>query len=142
MTSVFTYGSLIVPEVWALVAGRRHGSEPAILGGYKRRALHGVPYPGIFPAPAEQVEGILWHGVEPEEMLRLDDFEGDLYERITTEVNVGAERIAAEAYVVGAAHEGMLSHEPWDEARFRAQELDAYLEGCRRFAASLARSQA
>lgn len=139
MTSVFTYGSLIVPEVWALVAGRRHTSEPALLEGYKRRALHGVSYPGIFPAPNEQVEGTLWHGIEPEQMLRLDDFEGDLYRRISVEVRVGEAPAVADVYVIRPSHESLMSPEPWDEARFRTQELTGYLEGCRRFAAAWSR---
>ena len=139
MTSVFSYGSLALAEVWTLVAGRLHPSEPALLAGYRRRLLHGAPYPGIVTAPAEEVEGVLWHGVEPEVLARLDGFEGDLYERIAVEVQAGEHRIEAEAYVIRAANRARLSPEPWSEARFRERELERYLAGCRRFAATWGR---
>ena len=136
MTSVFCYGSLVVPEVWTLVAGRLHPSEPALLHGYRRRQLHAAPYPGIVAARMEEVEGVLWHGVEPEVVKRLDSFEGDVYERVAVEVQAGERRVAAEAYVIGPAHQRLLSPEPWSESRFRERELERYLQGCRRFADS------
>ncbi len=139
MTSVFTYGSLAVPEVWTLVAGRLHVSEPALLSGFRRRVLRDAPYPGIVPSPSELVDGVLWHGIDTVTMARLDDFEGDLYERLPVEVLVGEEAAVAHAYVVRPRHQALLSPEPWDEATFREHELERYLEGCQRFAESWSR---
>lgn len=136
MTSVFTYGSLVVPEVWALVAGRLHEAEPARLSGFRRRLLRGVPYPGIAPSPRDSVEGVLWRGVSPQEVARLDEFEGEIYERLSVEVRAAGDPAAAEAYVLRATHEHLLSREAWDEAHFREVELTRYLEGCGRFAAA------
>lgn len=135
MTSVFTYGSLVVPEVWTLVAGRPNDSEGARLAGYRRRLLFAAPYPGIAERSGEEVDGVLWHGVDPEQLARLDAFEGEIYDRRVLEVTTAADRSrSAATYVLGQAHHHLLSAEPWDEARFRAGELDRYLEGCARFA--------
>lgn len=134
MASVFTYGSLVFAEVWELVAGRLHRSEPALLAGYRRRMLHGAPYPGISPATADDVDGVLWHDVGSDVLARLDDFEGEIYERRTLGVTALSGPCRAEAYVIRTAHESLLSAEHWQEERFRDQELERYLEGCARFA--------
>ena len=132
---VFTYGSLVVSEVWALVAGRLHEAEPAVLHGFRRRQIHGASYPGIIPAQGEHTEGILWSGVNARELERLDDFEGDMYERRAVAVQVDSGTVQAEVYVVLDEHAHLLSPNAWDEALFRSRELAVYLEGCRAFAA-------
>ena len=135
-TSVFAYGSLVVPEVWALVAGCAHPSEEAVLPGHRRRCLAGVPYPGVVADPEEEVPGVLWRDVDAEVTERLDDFEGDAYERVLVEVVADGGPELAWVYVIRPSAAPLLTPEPWDEAVFRERELERYLEGCRRFAAA------
>ncbi len=140
MTSVFTYGSLVVPEVWALVAGRLHEATPARLDGYCRRRVRSAPYPGVVPEADGSVDGVLWRDVDGTALERLDDFEGDLYTRDALTVTGGGRKRDAFVYVVKPDCAHLLSAEPWSEEAFRRDELTAYLEGCRRFAAAYATS--
>ena len=69
----------------------------------------------------------------------LDDFEGDLYERRAVEVLGGRTRGSGPRPTSCATQRThLLSPHDWDEAVFRARELEGYLEGCRAFAAEWA----
>jgi len=125
---------LSFPEVWTLVAGRRHRVEPATLAGYRRARVRSAPYPGILPAHGGRVAGVVWHGVACTALRRLDEFEGDLYRRVRLRVDVGGSACDAFAYVVEPSHAHRLAAEPWSEETFRTRDLGAYLEGCLRFA--------
>lgn len=48
--NIFTYGSLMVDTVMANIVTQKYNSKPGTLKGYKRRKLHGQPYPGITAA--------------------------------------------------------------------------------------------
>lgn len=135
--ALFLYGSLMVPQVWELVVGRAAVMQPARLADHVRRALHGAVYPGLVPRQGEHTEGRLVGGIDKRELARLDAFEGELYQRTPCVVESEGERAQAFVYVVRPAHRGLLSPRPWDLDRFVADELPAYLEGCRRFAADL-----
>lgn len=132
---LFTYGTLMLPEVMELVGGATLRGEPARLGGFRCRALRGAVYPGLVPETAAVTRGVLWSGLDERVLARVDRFEGELYERRSTSVEreVGA---ACEAWVYVLRPEGcgLLLDAAWDEVDFRARHLAAYLRGCRTFA--------
>ncbi|HEX8884050.1 MAG TPA: gamma-glutamylcyclotransferase family protein, partial [Noviherbaspirillum sp.] len=74
--NVFTYGSLMFAEVWQPLVSGRYPSGPAVLAGYRRFAVPGVTYPGIVAAPGQEVAGLLYRDVAPDDLARLDLFEG------------------------------------------------------------------
>jgi hypothetical protein len=46
--NIFTYGSLMYPEVmYNLVKGQNYKTEPVLLRNYSRRHVKGKTYPGI-----------------------------------------------------------------------------------------------
>ena len=63
-TNIFTYGSLIYPEVMKGVAGKLYSSCKAELEGFVRKQVKGKWYPGIIPQAGSKVEGILYLAVE------------------------------------------------------------------------------
>ena len=132
---LFTYGTLMLPEVMELVGGAALRREPARLGGFRCGALRGAVYPGLVPEAGAVTRGVLWSGLDERVVARVDRFEGELYERRSTSVEreVG---VACEAwvYVLRPGGRGLLLDAPWDEAGFRARHLTAYLRGCRGFA--------
>jgi gamma-glutamylcyclotransferase (GGCT)/AIG2-like uncharacterized protein YtfP len=98
--NLFVYGTLMggAPQ-GALLAGLRR--SPATVRG----RLYAMPagYPALVLGGAARVSGELVQGVDPNRLVVLDRYEGvddGLYERVQVEVDVGLERVSAEAYVM------------------------------------------
>ena len=120
---VFTYGSLMFPEVWLRVTGQPGVALAARLDGYARYAVSGVSYPGIV-AELGSVAGVLYLDVTPEALARLDRFEGNEYLRrevvVTYENDI---QLVAQAYV----WRERLAGEAWNPDVFDLQAfLSAY----------------
>jgi gamma-glutamylcyclotransferase (GGCT)/AIG2-like uncharacterized protein YtfP len=56
-SSLFVYGSLIVPKVHEMILGRSVQSRAAVLRSYKRRIVSGKLYPGMVADSSEVVHG-------------------------------------------------------------------------------------
>jgi gamma-glutamylcyclotransferase (GGCT)/AIG2-like uncharacterized protein YtfP len=125
--AVFAYGTLLFAEVMERVAGERCAATPAVLRGYARRALHGVAYPAVVAQPGAETEGVLYLGVTPAALARLDGFEGDLYDRISRPVKTADGERCAFVYVLRDAHRDRLSARGWDPEAFRARDLAAFV---------------
>jgi len=132
---LFTYGTLMLPEVMELVIGGRPHREPARLAGYRCGSLRGAVYPGLVPEADAVTPGVLWRDLDAHAVARVDRFEGALYERrtLTVEREDGTPRAAC-VYVIAAAHRGLVEATAWSEDDFRARHLEGYLRECRAFA--------
>lgn len=89
---LFVYGTLVDVAFAASVLGRAPEREPARLLDFERLELEGLPYPAVSEAPGEVVEGLVYRGLVPEEIERLDAYEGvaeGLYRRIVAHVVAG-----------------------------------------------------
>jgi gamma-glutamylcyclotransferase (GGCT)/AIG2-like uncharacterized protein YtfP len=138
MARLFTYGTLMLAEVMEIVAGRRFAARRAELPGYRRRLLRDAVYPGLVPAAGETVEGVLWEGVDPHALARIDRFEGALYERPELRVSVApGESCAAFVYLLRPEHRALATDSAWREDDFRERHLRGYLAACRAFAQEL-----
>lgn len=124
---LFVYGSLAYPDVWSKVVRGRYRSVAAELDGFRRFAIRGVTYPGITGSSGGRVAGRLYRDVTPDDLDRLDCFEGSDYRRIEVEVTVPEtlERVAAFAYLYLPVDRS----EPrdWDPAAFERDALDEFL---------------
>lgn len=120
--NVFTYGSLMFAEVWQPLVGGRYLSEPAVLPGYRRFAVPGVAYPGIVAAPGQEVAGLLYRDVAPDDLARLDLFEGAEYRRDALPVTLAdGSVLVAETYVW--LDHARLSDAAWLPEAFRLREF-------------------
>ncbi len=138
MARLFTYGTLMLPEVMEIVAGRRFAARSATLAGYRRRLLRDRVYPGLVPAAGESVEGVLWEDLDLQALARIDRFEDAPYERLELRVAVApGESCAAFVYLLRAEHRALATDAAWHEAEFRARHLPDYLADCRTFAREL-----
>lgn len=132
----FTYGSLMCADIMSGVAGGDMRGEPAALAGYARHPVTGEDYPGVVAHPGGRVEGVLYRGVGPSALSRLDAFEGEMYARCRVEVNpVGGAPVAAWCYIVLPAHEPRLLPGDWDFAAFLAEGKSRFLARYGGFAA-------
>jgi len=120
--NVFTYGTLMFPEVWQAVVGREFGTVEGTVCGFAILRVVDAVYPGMI----ELVEGAAIHGVvyldvDRVSVERLDRFEGDCYERRTLQINcTGGQRLTADAYVVLTSKRHILTSEPWARETFEA----------------------
>ncbi len=121
----------MVPEVVRAVTGDSPRSVRARIEGYARYVVRGECYPAIVPQRGGATAGLLYLEVGDAALALLDRFEGELFVRRTVEVSlVGGERVAAETYILAGGHADDLTAEPWDESRFRRDDLEGWLRRC------------
>src|SRR5690349_2256078 len=120
--NVFTYGSLMFPEVWLPVVGRSFETVAARAPGFEIFRVRDAVFPGIATGSGDcSVPGLVYLDVDDQSAERLDRFEDDFYERQSIAVDCAdGQRRMADAYVVPAANHRVLTSEPWTGERFVA----------------------
>jgi len=109
----------MAPDIMQWASGHAGTAIPARLDGYFRGTIANEAYPGIVPAEGGSVSGLFYAGLGPSVIRRLDEFEGEMYERRTVEVTLHEKRvIAASTYLVKAAFLHRLGKDEWDYERF------------------------
>lgn len=115
---IFTYGSLMFPEIWQRVVRGDYRSAPATARGYARYALADDTYPGMIASPQATVEGVLYFDVDAQDVAALDAFEGSEYRRDLIDVVINSgETVIACTYIFMA--EQRLSTLPWEPQAFQ-----------------------
>lgn len=126
---IFTYGTLMIPEVMYAVSTREFRFKDAILRGYARFTVKEESYPGIVPVADAVTEGVIYFDVDESSLERLDAFEGDLYQRTPVRVETEKDEILnAETYVIRPEYRGYLSSKEWNVKEFTHKHLEAFLE--------------
>jgi gamma-glutamylcyclotransferase (GGCT)/AIG2-like uncharacterized protein YtfP len=117
---VFTYGTLMFPEVWQSVVGRSFVTVSGEAPGFQIFRVRGAVFPGIFRgSDADTVSGVLYLDVDPESAARLDRFEDEFCERRPIAVDCAdGRRRMAEAYIIPDANKSALTSEPWARESF------------------------
>jgi gamma-glutamylcyclotransferase (GGCT)/AIG2-like uncharacterized protein YtfP len=127
---VFTYGTLMFPEVWQAVVGRQFITAAGHADGFRIFRVRDALYPGISASePAGAVQGVVHLDVDSDSITRLDRFEDDFYRRqpIVVACDDGRQ-LAAEAYIVPDERRDALTTEPWSGDDFVARgDLDRFL---------------
>ena len=81
--NIFTYGSLMFPEVmYGLVKQPHYESSTAVLDGHSRKQVKGKPYPGLIVDPGNSVRGRVYFNVNEEDTKILHDFEDKEYHQV------------------------------------------------------------
>jgi gamma-glutamylcyclotransferase (GGCT)/AIG2-like uncharacterized protein YtfP len=119
---VFTYGTLMFPQVWEAVVGRKYASIEGIARGYAIFYVRDAVFPGIVAASAhDSVRGVVYLDVDQSSLARLDLFEDDFYCRETFWIDCNdGQRRAAEAYVVPVENRAILTDKTWRPEEFVA----------------------
>ncbi len=134
LMNIFTYGSLMFPAVMKAVTGREFSSRNARVKNHARFRVKGESYPGLTPLEGAFTEGALYIGVDVLSVRRLDDFEGELYER--SEISADAldgESLIAHAYLIKPQYRDRLSSDQWDPERFEKADLIDFMASYRGF---------
>jgi gamma-glutamylcyclotransferase (GGCT)/AIG2-like uncharacterized protein YtfP len=135
--NLFTYGSLMIPSVMHAVTGRDFPHREATLRDFARFKVKGQSYPAIIYQRGTETGGIIYLDIDAPSLERLDEFEGDLYDRISVEVEAkGGGTLAAETYAIKSRRRHLLSSEPWDLEKFKQNHLQAFLANYKGFSLS------
>lgn len=127
MADLFAYGTLMDPDIMGAVAGHCRRLSTAILPNHRRLAVRGAPYPGMVPAAAHNVEGVVYSGIGPRGLVRLDRFEGEMYKRVRVRVTLAnGSRRATFTYVIKGAFRDRLEPHEWDPEAFLAHDKAAF----------------
>jgi gamma-glutamylcyclotransferase (GGCT)/AIG2-like uncharacterized protein YtfP len=119
---VFTYGTLMFPEVWKAVAGREFPSVQGTADSFAVYRVRHAAFPGIIhAAKLDSVRGVVYLDVDAASLARLDLFEDDFYRRESLWIDCDdGQRRAADAYVVPHENLAVLTDEPWRADEFVA----------------------
>jgi gamma-glutamylcyclotransferase (GGCT)/AIG2-like uncharacterized protein YtfP len=127
---VFTYGTLMFPEVWRAVVGQDFAKVGGTVSGFAIYRFRDAIYPGIIATSENDVvRGVVHLDVDEESLQRLDLFEDTNYERqlLTVTCDDGERREAA-AYVVPTRNKSVLIDDSWDRDEFVASgNLDRFI---------------
>ena len=119
MNHLFAYGTLMCEEIMTEVCGLKPTSVKAQIRDYARRAVRGEHYPAIRPFAGAHVEGIIYVDLPIEAWKRLDNFEGEMYERKRVEViSEDNSILEADTYVIRPSFQHLLSSKEWDYKNF------------------------
>lgn len=127
---LFTYGSLMFPQIWSRVANGAHPHQRATVTGYSRHELPGEVHPAMIASdPHSTVEGVLYANLTPDEIARLDRFEdeGVDYRRITVRAET-TDGAVVDAYTYVYMHPARVSALAWDPAEFETRGLQHFLD--------------
>ena len=139
--SVFTYGTLEIPDIMEAVTGRSFDSVEAMADGYARYLLKGRVYPGMTPVSGRTTSGRVYLGVDEQSLELLDQFEDDVYVRRLIPVQTTtANWLKAFAYIIDPKDKDWLTADPWIKESFAEQYLSSYLAACRGFHGTVNRS--
>ena len=123
MMRFFFYGTLIDPDVMALVIGRRlppSAFVAAILPGHSRRRAKGATYPVVVRDPADRVHGVVVGGLTSRDVARLAAYEGPGYRIARLKVRVGGELATVSVFEPVVARL-QPSNSPWDYALWKGR---------------------
>lgn len=119
-THLFTYGTLMVPDIMARVSGCSSTSLAAELAGAVRYGVRGEEYPGLVRSGGGRVQGMLYLDLPAAAISRLDLFEGEYYRREQVEVSAcDTGRVyCAMAYIFKPEYGHLLTEKPWEYSEF------------------------
>jgi len=127
MAHVFTYGSLMFRDVWERVVRNGYAASEATVSGHIRLGIADETYPALVPGLGK-VTGVLYFDVCTEDLLLLDRFEGDEYDRITLPVRLAdGEQLNAETYVFKTALSHRLTPHAWCVDTFRRDGIHTFM---------------
>lgn len=127
--NIFTYGSLMFAPVWQQVVKGQYQAIPSVLADHQRLAVLNEDYPVAIHQPAHHIQGVLYLGVNADDIARLDRFEGEYYDRISIQVTDAQGCVySADVYRLNAQFQAILAPVDWDVEQFKQQGLQRFLQ--------------
>ena len=126
--NIFTYGTLMSLKIWERVVMGKYLFHPGILQGYTCNKVKNEVYPGLIKSKTTTVKGVIYWDVNREDILRLDQFEGDEYKRIMVKIkDSGNKGIDCQTYLVKDEFNHKITDVPWSFNYFVNQDFDEFV---------------
>lgn len=120
MQNLFVYGTLLYPELWQRLVRRHYRQAPARLANHRRLQVKGERYPGLIPCKGHRVDGRVYFNVQPQELRRLDRYEGEYYEqKAVTVVLEDGTLVSAITYLFKKRYRARLAGREWHPSQSR-----------------------
>lgn len=125
--NLFVYGALMYEEVWNRIVSGNFKKIAGSISGYRRLAVKDEDYPGLVKG-AGQVGGFIWLGVDRKNLNRLDEFEGEYYQRISvTATDNTQQQLDVDVYYFREQYRKLLVNREWSVDDFERQGLKKFL---------------
>ena len=126
---LFTYGTLMFPDVWRRVVGRDFACQPATLRGYAVYRVRDDVYPVLVASePTATADGLVYFNLGLETVEKLDRYESNVYVRQTVGATLDDDRLVeCQTYFLSPKHRGRATADGWTAAWFAQHALEAYL---------------
>ncbi len=128
MAHLFTYGTLMHPEIWNSLITTEYVALPFTIYNYVQRRLQGRHYPGLIPKKNGIVTGILYSNLNVSDLKKLDDFEGEEYQRIMLPLSATIDVPDIETYLY-IGDKTLILGEDWDFDLFIKNNIDDFRAG-------------
>jgi Gamma-glutamyl cyclotransferase, AIG2-like len=119
----FFYGTLMDCDLLSRVLGRPIAPSklvPAVLRGYSRSAVQGLPYPVVLREPTASVNGVVLGGITAAQCNRLRRYEGENYFLMRGVAEFGQEPARSVLLFVPQPGAFVATGEPWSLMRWRS----------------------
>ncbi len=114
--------------VWSTVIEGEYQAFEASLSGFVRRSIRHENYPAIIADRlAATVDGIIYLDISSDDLKRLDDFEGSIYQRQHVQVRTNDNLYAADTYVLKTEYRHLLSDTVWNPEDFQKTGIDRFI---------------
>jgi gamma-glutamylcyclotransferase (GGCT)/AIG2-like uncharacterized protein YtfP len=114
MQNLFVYGTLLYPKLWRRLVRRNYRHATARLADHRRLQVKGERYPGLIPCKGCGVEGRVYFNIQPQELRRLDGYEGEQYEhKAVTVVLEDGTPVTAITYLFKKRYRARLASREW-----------------------------
>ncbi len=124
---VFVYGTTLLAHTQRVITGRTFPSRPALLRGFRRGLVEGKLFPSLVRAAGGEVYGELLEQVDYPQLDLLDRYEGERWERIRVQVDLGlGQSRAAWAWLLVAPYDGWVTQQDFDLERYLSYDLEAF----------------
>ena len=129
MRNLFTYGSLMCDDIMFRVAGDCTTVGHALLADYRCLAVRGEEYPAIVKRSGFSTRGVLYDHISPEGFAHLDDFEGEMYDRIQVTLTLDSGQTTdAFTYVFRPQFHHLLTDTDWEFETFLKTGKTAFVQ--------------
>jgi len=117
--NLFVYGTLMSDDVMHAVTGRQFHGTQCTLDDFQRFSVKDADYPGIRNVKGNIVDGLIYQDIPVTIWPLLDEFEGDMYERIEVTVKTAENiQLMAFTYVIKKQFLHLLTDMPWSFETF------------------------
>ncbi len=125
---LFCYGTLCFEHIFnAVIKHKNYTSSTAVLNHHASYFVQGELYPAMIYESGAVVDGVVYSGLTQHDLLRLDDYEGNLYNRQRVKVLCARQQaLMCWTYLLSPGQRHRLSKRPWGKAQLTDAALQAY----------------